>query len=138
MNEFNNNQEYGSNVYGQDSTQFNGNQNLYGGQQGYTQFAPNSQQQNGTSGFCIASLVLGILSVFTICCGYFGLICPVLAIIFGIIGIKRSGRGMAIAGIACAVLALIVCIIFIRMATATTEFTIEGIQELFEQLESME
>jgi DNA-directed RNA polymerase subunit RPC12/RpoP len=58
------------------------------------------------NGFCVASLVLGILGIPTFCM----VITPVLAIIFGIIGlnqIKRSGargqggRGMAIAGIIC-------------------------------------
>jgi DNA-directed RNA polymerase subunit RPC12/RpoP len=55
------------------------------------------------NGFCVASLVLGILGIPAFCT----FITPVLAVIFGIIGLKQvkqsggSGRGMAIAGIIC-------------------------------------
>jgi len=60
----------------------------------------------GTSnGFCVASLVLGIISIPAFCT----VITPILAIIFGIIGlvqlsqsgVEGGGRGMAIAGIIC-------------------------------------
>ena len=56
---------------------------------------------NSTSGMCIASLVLGIISILS--CGI-SYIFELFAIIFGIIGISqcnkgRRGKGMAIAGI---------------------------------------
>ena len=60
----------------------------------------------GTSnGFCVASLVLGIIGIPAGCT----LITPLLAIVFGIIGynqVTRSGaqgggKGMAIAGMIC-------------------------------------
>lgn len=60
----------------------------------------------GTSnGFCVASLVLGIIGIIPFC----AFIPPILAIIFGIIGYNQvtksgaegSGRGMAIAGMIC-------------------------------------
>jgi hypothetical protein len=60
----------------------------------------------GTSnGFCVASLVLGIIGLPAAC----AIIPPVLAVIFGIIGYNQvskggeggSGKGMAIAGIIC-------------------------------------
>lgn len=60
----------------------------------------------GTSnGFCVASLVLGIISIPAFC----AIIPSVLAIIFGIIGYSQvsrngeggSGKGMAIAGMIC-------------------------------------
>jgi DNA-directed RNA polymerase subunit RPC12/RpoP len=58
-----------------------------------------------SNGFCVASLVLGIIGIPAACT----LILPVLAIIFGIIGIAQisrnegegGGKGMAIAGIVC-------------------------------------
>jgi DNA-directed RNA polymerase subunit RPC12/RpoP len=64
----------------------------------------------GTSnGFCVASLVLGIISLPAGCM----LITPVLGIVFGIIGLNQTaksgesgGRGMAIAGIICSVIGL--------------------------------
>ena len=59
----------------------------------------------GTSnGFCVASLVLGIIGLPAFCTG----ITPILAIVFGIIGLSQvnkaggsGGKGMAIAGIVC-------------------------------------
>src|SRR5437763_10242406 len=59
----------------------------------------------GTSnGFCVASLVLGIIGIPAGCT----LITPALAVIFGIIGLNQinksggtGGKGMAIAGIVC-------------------------------------
>jgi hypothetical protein len=65
-----------------------------------------------SNGFCVASLVLGIVGIPAGCT----LIIPLLAVIFGIIGlmqISRSegeggGRGMAIAGIVCGVLGLLI------------------------------
>jgi DNA-directed RNA polymerase subunit RPC12/RpoP len=58
------------------------------------------------NGFCVASLVLGIVSL----PAFFAVIPELLAIIFGIVGLRQvlrpdgnggSGRGMAIAGIVC-------------------------------------
>lgn len=63
-------------------------------------------EASGTSnGFCVASLVLGIISIPAFCT----VITPILAIVFGIIGlvqlsqsgVEGGGRGMAIAGIIC-------------------------------------
>jgi hypothetical protein len=69
----------------------------------------------GTSnGFCVASLVLGIISLPSFC-----LVIPaMLAIIFGIIGYNQvsksgaegGGKGMAIAGIVCGAIG---CLIFV-------------------------
>jgi DNA-directed RNA polymerase subunit RPC12/RpoP len=58
-----------------------------------------------SNGFCVASLVLGIIGIPTACT----IIAPLLAVIFGIIGynqvsasgVENSGKGMAIAGIIC-------------------------------------
>jgi DNA-directed RNA polymerase subunit RPC12/RpoP len=60
----------------------------------------------GTSnGFCVASLVLGIIGIPAFC----AVLPPILAIVFGVIGYNQvtksgaegSGKGMAIAGIVC-------------------------------------
>jgi len=65
------------------------------------------QQGRGvpTSGACIASLVLGVLSVVFVAVGYLSFVAGAAAVVFGIIGVGRankgtvSGRGLAIAGI---------------------------------------
>ncbi len=58
-----------------------------------------------TSKSAITALVLGIVSVFTISLFGLGMLLGILAIIFGIVSLRKikkenlSGRGMAIAGI---------------------------------------
>lgn len=50
-------------------------------------------------GFCIASMVLGIVALVFFCIWYISIPCGILAIIFGILGIKTINKGMAIAGL---------------------------------------
>jgi hypothetical protein len=75
-------------------------------------------EASGTSnGFCVASLVLGIIGLPAAC----AVLPPVLAVIFGIIGynqvtrggIEGGGKGMAIAGIVCGVIGCILAGMFI-------------------------
>ena len=67
------------------------------GQQGYGQEIQSTEGQ----GYGIASLSLGIIGLFLSCCiPIIGFILPVLAIVFGVLGMKYpSGKGMAIAGL---------------------------------------
>ena len=69
-------------------------------------------EASGTSnGFCVASLVLGIIGLPAAC----AVIPSVLAVVFGIIGynqvsksgVEGGGKGMAIAGIVCGVIGLV-------------------------------
>lgn len=63
---------------------------------------PNQPNQNGSgSGFAIASMVLGILSLVGACCYGLGVILAIIGLILGIISLKqqRPGKGMAIAGV---------------------------------------
>jgi DNA-directed RNA polymerase subunit RPC12/RpoP len=69
-------------------------------------------EATGTSnGFCVASLVLGIIGIPAFCSA----ITPVLAIVFGVIGynqvaktgVEGGGKGMAIAGIICGVIGVL-------------------------------
>jgi ribosomal protein L40E len=71
-------------------------------------------EATGTNnGFCVASLVLGIIGL----PAFLFVIPPLLAVIFGIVGLRqisqpesstRGGRGMAIAGICCGSLACLI------------------------------
>lgn len=69
----------------------------------FTMEGTTAEASGATNGFCVASLVLGIMGVPLGC----SIILPVLALVFGIIGYSQtsesgsSGRGMAIAGIIC-------------------------------------
>jgi DNA-directed RNA polymerase subunit RPC12/RpoP len=70
-------------------------------------------EASGTSnGFCVASLVLGIIGIPAGCT----ILVPLLAIVFGVIGYNQinnaggeaSGKGMAIAGIVCGVVGTLI------------------------------
>ncbi len=64
-------------------------------------------------GFCIASMVLGIVALVFFCIWYVSIPCAILAIIFGILGIKTATRGMAIAGLVTGSIGLAISIILI-------------------------
>ena len=74
----------------------------------YQQAYYGQSQAKGTgTGFGIASLVLGILSVFTFAC-CINYILAVLAIIFGIVQmVKNEKKGLAIGGIITAVISIV-------------------------------
>ena len=55
--------------------------------------------QEEKKGMSIASMVLGIISVVLFCIWYLSIPCSILAIIFGILGKKKGGQGMATAGL---------------------------------------
>ncbi len=69
-----------------------------------------------SNGFCVASLVLGIIGI----PGFCAVAPPILAIVFGIIGLNQisksgtgsGGRGMAIGGIACGIIGSLIGAIF--------------------------
>lgn len=70
----------------------------------FTMEGTTAEAAGHSNNFCVASLVLGIVSIPTFC---FGLLAP-LAILFGIIGYNQvsknelgRGKGMALAGIIC-------------------------------------
>ena len=58
-----------------------------------------NQKPKNRKGFCIAALVLGIVSLVLFCVWYISIPCGILAVIFGILGIKSPDKGMAIAGL---------------------------------------
>src|SRR5690554_6851708 len=64
----------------------------------------------------VASLVLVILNVVLFCLWYLSLSCAVVGLIIGIMSLKNSSRGMAIAGL---VLSIIAIAIFVVMLILT-------------------
>lgn len=65
-------------------------------------------QQNPGSGFAIAAMIVGILSMTLCCVG--GFLIGIVGIILGIVSMSRkeSGRGMAIAGIVTSVIGILI------------------------------
>lgn len=86
-----------------------------------------AKKDTNKKGFCIASMVLGIISLVFCCAWIISIPCGILAIIFGILGIKSMQKGMAIAGLITASIGLIISfIIFMALvlfgvATGITE-----------------
>lgn len=64
-------------------------------------------------GMSIASMVLGITSLVMSCVPFFGFFLSILAIVFGAIGMNKGNKGMAIAGIVCGTINIVLHVIFI-------------------------
>ena len=57
-------------------------------------------------------MVLGIISIVSLCMWYVSAPCAILAITFGILGLKSRLKGMAISGIITGALSLLFIIVF--------------------------
>lgn len=77
------------------------------------QEATKKYEENNKKGLCIAAMVLGIIALVLFCVWYVSIPCAILAIIFGIVGIKSATRGMAIAGLVTGSISIIVSMILI-------------------------
>lgn len=99
-----------------------------------TQRIEETKPQKDKKGFCIASLVLGIVAIVFFCLWYLSIPCGILAIIFGILGIKSTGKGMAIAGLITGAIGLVVSIIII-IILFIVGFTI-GISNSLDEIDS--
>ncbi len=66
-------------------------------------------QGQGGQGMAIAGMVLGIISLVCCCSGYFALVIGIVGFVLSLIVLvqKKPGKGMAIAGIICASIAVI-------------------------------
>src|SRR5690554_2477100 len=64
-------------------------------------------------GMAVASLVLGIISVVLFCAWYLSLPCAVVGLILGILSLKSSDRGMAIAGLVLSIIGLAIDVVMI-------------------------
>lgn len=73
----------------------------------------NQAPEKKSSGFAIASLVLGIIALILCCIWYISIPCAVLSIIFCIVSKKSGPNGMATAGLILSIIALIIAILFV-------------------------
>lgn len=69
--------------------------------------------QDENKGFSITSMVLGIISIVLFCIWYLSIPCAILAIIFGVVGMKKGAKGMAIAGLVLGIIAVAIVGIFV-------------------------
>ncbi len=86
---------------------------------GSTEYSVYDTVENNGKAFGIVSLVCGILSFPLSCCSivgsYVGLIIAVTSFVFGVLSItkKESAKNMAIAGIICSSIAIVIMIILL-------------------------
>ena len=71
------------------------------------------KEKKDRKGFSIAALVLGIVSIVLFCLWYISIPCGILAVIFGILGIKSTRKGMSIAGLVTGAIGLIVSVLIV-------------------------
>lgn len=79
------------------------------------QTQPTEEPKKNRKGFCITSMVLGIIAMVFFCLWYISIPCGILSIIFGILGVKSTNKGMAIAGIVTGAIGLVISIFIIVM-----------------------
>lgn len=87
----------------------------------YNQQYPSYNFQEKPKGFAIASLILGICSLFSCCCtGFISFFVGVTGLVLGIVSLKRNedGRGMAIAGVVLSSIGIVLSIISIVFSIA--------------------
>lgn len=135
-------QNGGFGVSGQQNEAFQSS-NQYSGQQMNGQFYQGqgaAPQQKEQKGFAIAGMVLGIISLVCCCSPFLGVITGILGLIFSIIVLvqKRPGRGMAIAGIICAAIGLIlsVCMYFVNASALDYINSQGGIESLMKDFDA--
>lgn len=68
---------------------------------------PNQPQQPEQKGFSIASMVLGICGWVAWCLPILGYPVCITGLVLGILGVKKGGKGMAIAGIVMSAITLV-------------------------------
>lgn len=82
------------------------------------------ENQQGGAGMAIASMVLGILALLLSCCvPYVPFVLALIGIILGGVALakKTAGKGMAIAGLVCSIIAFIPAILVVIGGAALME-----------------
>lgn len=80
------------------------------------QVEPNKEKnkpKQQKKGFGIASMILGIVAIVLFGIWQVSIPCGILAIIFGVLGIKAINKGMAIAGLVTGIIGLLISIFII-------------------------
>lgn len=78
----------------------------------------NQVEKQKIYGLNIAALVLGIVSLVLWCAWFISIPCSILALTFGIIGVKKAGKSMAIGGIVTGSIALAIWVMLFLGAFA--------------------
>ncbi len=94
------------------------------------------EPEKDRKGLAIAAMVLGIVALVLFCIWYISIPCAILSIIFGILSLKSSKRGMAIAGISTGAVGVILTIIlYVFIFVVVGVGTYSGLKNLIEDYE---
>lgn len=94
------------------------------------------EPQKDRKGLAIAAMVLGIISLVLFCVWFISIPCAILAIIFGILSLKSTGRGMAIAGISTGAVGFILMIILYAFIFIVDFGTYSAFQDIIDDYEN--
>lgn len=129
-----------------DSNNFNNN---YNNQPNLNYSPPNysadaylrqTSQSSGQKTLGIVSLVCGIIGLLcSCCCGAFGFIFPIVAIVCGILSIHKQedAKGMAIAGIICGGIGIIIVIILLVLGAVTMLPSLSALSDYGDMFEDL-
>lgn len=113
------------NPYGQPNGAAYQQQNVYNAQ----------PVEKESQGMAIAGMVLGILSLACCCTGYVALVAGIVGFVLSLIALiqKKPGKGMAIAGIVCASVSIIMLVVMIIIGNSISpsdwEYILQQMQE---------
>ena len=82
-------------------------------------------------GLSIAAMVLGIVAVVCTCIWWISIPCSILAIIFGIIGKKKGGKGMAKAGFILGIIAIALYVLLIILGVGAAAGLASAMGEIY-------
>ena len=101
-----------------------------------------TSQSSGQKTFGIISLVCGLIGLpCACCCGIFGFIFPIVAIVCGILSIykheDKDAKGMAIAGIICGGVGIIIVIILLIIGVASMIPSLSSLSDYEDMFENL-
>ena len=98
-----------------------------------------TEPQNESKVFAIISLVCGIVSLLCSCCGWLSIILGVAAVVLGILSINKqeNAKGMAIAGIICGGVGIVIAIVIIIMGAALNSVDPSELENVIENLDNL-
>jgi hypothetical protein len=90
-------------------------------------YAPLTPEQRSARNMGIAGMVLGIVALVFCWLFFLSLPCGIVGLVLSIIAIRKGEKGMAIAGLICSALALLVCVIIILFTVIFVSTVSHGI-----------
>ncbi len=103
---------------------------------GYPYGPPVPPQPQESPAFAVAGMVCGIISLVCCCTGYLALIVGIGGLVLSIVSLvqKKPGKEMAIVGIVCSSIAIVMLIFLIVLASTIPVEDLQEMQEMIDEL----